>query len=107
MRNSISKEIDQQRDKITTLKAALENAASSFGESDRRTQNWQIALNKAQAELLGLERELKSNDALLADYAKESERAGEAQGDLEGGTKRAHTSFAELGELLKRGKHLC
>ena len=65
-RNSaLGKEIDAQKDKISTLKSALDNAASSFGESDRRTQNWQIQLNKAEAELAGMERELKNNNNAL------------------------------------------
>jgi phage-related minor tail protein len=57
----LNKEIDAQREKIATLKAALDNAASSFGENDRRTQNWQIQLNKAQAELNDMESELSDN----------------------------------------------
>ena len=60
-RNTVlNKEIEAQRDKISTLKSALENAATSFGENDKRTQAWQIQLNKAEAELIGMERELKS-----------------------------------------------
>ena len=47
----LNKEIDAQKSKIETLRAALQNASESFGENDRRTQNWQIQLNKAQAEL--------------------------------------------------------
>ncbi|MCL2105808.1 MAG: phage tail protein [Oscillospiraceae bacterium] len=97
----LNREIDQQKEKITTLRAALENAASSFGENDRRTQNWQIQLNKAQTELIGMERELKSNNDLLAGYAKEQAAAGKASGEMGDGTKRAHASFADLGELLK------
>ncbi len=54
----LNKEIDAQKEKISTLQAALKNASESFGENDRRTQNWQIALNKAQAELNGMEKEL-------------------------------------------------
>lgn len=47
-RNAVlNKEIDAQKEKISTLKAALDNATSSFGENDRRTQNWQIQLNRA------------------------------------------------------------
>jgi len=61
----------------------LENAASSFGENDRRTQNWQIALNKAQAELIGMERELKGNNDLLSKLAKEQEAAGRASGGMD------------------------
>jgi len=101
-RNTVlTREIDQQKDKVATLKAALENAASSFGENDRRTQNWQIALNKAQAELIGMERELKTNADLLGKLSREEEAAGKASGEMGEGTKRAHASFADLGSLLK------
>jgi chromosome segregation ATPase len=101
-RNTVlNKEIEAQRDKVSTLRAALDNASASFGESDKRTQNWQIQLNRAQAELNGMERELRDNDAALAAFAKESKAAGDAQGDVADGTKRAHASFADLGGLLK------
>ena len=39
------REIDAQKAKTTELERALANASESFGESDRRTQNWQIQLN--------------------------------------------------------------
>ena len=47
----LGKEIDAQKKKIETLRQALENASTSFGENDRRTQQWQIQLNNAQAAL--------------------------------------------------------
>ena len=47
----LNKEIETQKQKIETLKAALDNAATSFGENDKRTQNWQIQLNNAEAAL--------------------------------------------------------
>ena len=47
--NVLNKQIDAQKEKIATLKAALENSAASFGENDKRTQNWQVQLNNAQA----------------------------------------------------------
>lgn len=44
-RNAVlNKEIDAQKQKIETLRSALKNASESFGENDRRTQNWQIQL---------------------------------------------------------------
>ena len=53
-RNTVlNKEIDAQKEKVKALEAALKNASESFGENDRRTQNWQIQLNKVQAELNG------------------------------------------------------
>ena len=46
VRNQVlGKEIEAQKSKIETLRAALENSASSFGENDSRTKNWQIQLN--------------------------------------------------------------
>lgn len=47
----LNKEIEAQKQKIETLRAALANAAESSGENDRRTQNWQIQLNNATAAL--------------------------------------------------------
>ena len=61
----LSKEIDEQKNKIELLKQALDNASTSFGENDRRTQQWQIKLNNAQATLNDLEKELKGNNDTL------------------------------------------
>jgi phage-related minor tail protein len=36
----LAKQIDAQKDKIETLRKALENASDSFGENDKRTQQW-------------------------------------------------------------------
>lgn len=47
----LGKEIESQKTKIETLRAALANSAESFGENDARTKNWQIQLNNADAAL--------------------------------------------------------
>ena len=47
----LTKEIETQKQKIEVLRQALQNAADSFGETDRRTQSWQIQLNNAEAAL--------------------------------------------------------
>lgn len=78
----LNKEIGAQKGKVETLRAALDNASASFGESDKRTQNWQIQLNKAQAELNGMERELAANNTELAAAGKEFDRAGSEAGDF-------------------------
>jgi phage-related protein len=108
-RNAVlSKEIDQQKDKITTLKAALENAASSFGENDRRTQAWQIQLNKAQAELNGMERELGDNEqaletmgAEMTDDAKDADKLGDEVEQSGKDAEDAGGRFEKLGGVLK------
>lgn len=73
----LGKEIEAQKAKIETLRAALENSATSFGENDSRTKNWQIQLNNAGAELNRLEGELKANNDALSDFGNEADGAGD------------------------------
>ena len=108
-RNAVlNKEIDTQKDKITTLKAALDNAASSFGENDRRTQNWQVQLNKAEAELNGMERELSGNEKALAETgnefqegAKDADKFGDEVQESGKQADDAGGRFEKLGGVLK------
>jgi len=48
---------------------------------DRRTQNWQIQLNKAQAELNGMEHELDANEKALAGFSDETDDNAENMSD--------------------------
>lgn len=90
----LNKAIDAQKDKISTLESALKNAADSFGENDRRTQNWAIQLNNAKAELNGMERELGNSADAADDLGDElKETGGEAESS--GG------KFEKLGSVLK------
>lgn len=78
-RNTVlNKEIDAQRQKIETLRAALQNASDSFGENDRRTQNWQIQLNNAEAALNGMERELSANERAIESLSQQETEAVDA-----------------------------
>jgi chromosome segregation ATPase len=72
----LNKEIAAQKDKIETLKSALSNTSDSFGETDKRTQSWQIQLNKAQAELNDMERELGKNEKALDGVGDEMKDTG-------------------------------
>lgn len=72
----LRKEIDEQTTKIDTLRKALQNAATSFGENDRRTQNWQIQLNNAEAALNDMNRELDENEKAIKEGGKAAEKSG-------------------------------
>lgn len=67
----LNKEIEAQKEKIETLEKALQNAATSFGENDKRTQAWQIQLNNAKATLNGMEKELEQKNKALYTTGKE------------------------------------
>ena len=71
----LNNEIEAQKQKIETLRSALANASESFGENDRRTQNWQIQLNNATAALNNMERELEQNEKAIDELGDEMQQA--------------------------------
>ncbi len=104
----LTKQIDAQKEKIEMLRKALENASDSFGENDRRTQQWAVQLNNAQAELNNMERELKQNEKALdgvADEFDDAEKQADQFGDelKDAGDKAddAGGRFQKLGGVLK------
>lgn len=106
-RNAVlNKEIDAQKEKVSTLEKALANAAESFGENDRRTLSWQTQLNNANAELNNLERELKDSQEEVKKLNREKveklvnglKTAGEIAGKvLVAGLKAAAAAMAAIG----------
>ena len=92
----LNKEIDQQKQKIETLRSALANAAESFGENDRRTQSWQIQLNNAEAALNDMNRELDENEKAIKEGGKAAEESGSK---LEGFGKVLKTVGVALGAV--------
>lgn len=92
----LSREIEAQRSKVTTLAAALDNAASSFGESDSRTQNWRIQLNNATATLNDMERELGENTAKIDEL---STAAGSSEGEFKDAASGADKLGREVDDL--------
>jgi TP901 family phage tail tape measure protein len=106
-RNAVlNKEIDAQKDKISTLEKALANAANSFGENDKRTLAWQTQLNNANAELNKMERELKEsqeqvkrlNREKIDDLINGLKKAGDIAGKtLVAGLKAAAAAMAAIG----------
>ncbi len=104
----LEKSIDAQKSKIETLRNALNNASTSFGETDKRTQAWQIKLNEAEAELNKMERELQNNNKQLdnaSDEFKDAEKSADKFGDeVEDAGKQSEDSskkFQALGGVVK------
>lgn len=96
----LGKEIEAQKAKIQTLKSALDNSATSFGENDSRTKNWQIQLNNAQATLNGLEGELKENNSALSKFADEADGAGDDAKTAAKDTGHLENAVDELGSQM-------
>jgi phage-related protein len=103
-----NKQIDEQKNKVAELQKALENSANSFGEADKRTQNWQIQLNNATAALNEMERTAQGNSDKIRDIGRGFDDAGnkvdefgnvveESADDV----KTADSAFSELGTTVK------
>ena len=59
-RNKIlNEQIEKQKEKISVLKNALAQSSEKYGENDKKTNNWKVSLNKAEAELSRMESSLK------------------------------------------------
>ena len=59
-RNEIlNEQIERQKEKISVLKNALAQSSEKYGENDKKTNNWKVSLNKAEAELSRMESSLK------------------------------------------------
>ena len=63
----LSRQLLSQQDKVQTLRDALKNAATSFGEADRRTQSWQTQLLNAERDQIKLERSLEETNKAIED----------------------------------------
>ncbi len=61
----LERQLLQQKDKVDTLRAALQNAAAQYGEADSRTQQWAAQLNNAEAAQFDLEHAIEENNAAL------------------------------------------
>lgn len=54
----LSRQVNNQKEKIDALKTALENARKKYGENSDQVRNWKTQLNNAEADLAKLNREL-------------------------------------------------
>lgn len=78
----LQRQLLQQKDKVETLRAALQNAAEKYGEADKRTQNWIIQLNNAEAAQYDLEHSIEENDKALQSETKTMVGLGDVVDDL-------------------------
>ena len=54
----LNEQIERQKEKIETLKGALQQSSEKYGENDKHTNNWRTSLNKAEAKLSKVEKNL-------------------------------------------------
>ena len=76
------KQVANQRDRVATLEKALKEAAERYGETDKRTKQWQTSLNNAKTELVKMEGHMDDNNKAIKTFGKETDESREKIGGL-------------------------
>ena len=96
----LERQILSQKDKISVLKDALSESAKQYGESDKRTQNWQVSLNKAEAELQRMNGELDENREAQAQTQQATDETALSFEAFEGESKGLGDALASVSSKL-------
>lgn len=89
----LGRQMLNQITKVQEARKALQAMAREYGEADKRTKDWQITLNKAEAELAQTRRELEKTTKELNEYGNEAKQAGAASGDVDGKSSSLFSTF--------------
>lgn len=73
----LNKKIEEQKSKINVLKNALAQAEQETGKNSDTTKKWQIQLNNAEAELNGMNKELKDQHGNLEKSGEKALKLGD------------------------------
>jgi tetratricopeptide (TPR) repeat protein len=92
--------LEQQTQKVEYLRAALENARKEYGDTDRRTLQWQESLNKAETELIKINKEVEENSKALSKAKDDMKKYGLAADEVKEQSAQFGDVLANLTEKL-------
>lgn len=105
----LNRQILTQRDKLAELEKGLDASAKKYGESDKRTMQWQQAVYDATTELNKMERQLRETGDEVQDVGEdmgEAEEATSSWGDVMKGTLLADAVKAGVKALANAVKEV-
>jgi hypothetical protein len=95
------KQIEEQQKKIEEMRKALKLATDTYGESDKRTKDWQIQLNRSEADLFKLTRTLEQNEKELEEARKETDESARSWGFFRQNVNEAEEGTKSFSDTLK------
>ena len=95
----LQRQLEQQKDKVKTLQDALTASAKKYGEADKRTQDWVVKLNNAEAAQYELEHAIEENNEAIENQGKEMTGMGDA---LDGVADKLGISQSYISRLEKK-----
>ncbi len=99
--SNLESRIEKQKEKIEVLKGALENASAEYGETDKKTLNWQNSLNKAEAELILLQNEVEKNNKTLQENADSLKENSNEIKKIGNESEQSGRKAFSLGDIIK------
>lgn len=99
-------EIEQQEEKVKALAQAVVDASAAYGDADKRTDGYRQSLNRAQRELIEMNRELEQTEKYLKEAGESADGTassidgfGKELKDLDGAGTGLGNIVGKLGEL--------
>lgn len=100
----LTKQVDQQKEKIATLRGALDDAKKKYGENSDQVKSWQMQLNSAEADLSKLNRELDDVKKHTTGVGKVKTEFEEIKGKIEQAKEKMEGFKKVLGGIGKAVK---
>ena len=97
----LNKQIDEQKNKVNILKDALAQSQKETGNNSATTQKWQIDLNKAEAELIKLTKEVQSNEEKMRNSQTSIDGASSSVREFANDADSTSKSVFSLGDMIK------
>lgn len=97
----LQRQLDQQKEKVKTLRDALERAKTEYGEADKRTDSWRIQLLNAERDEIKLQRALRDTNDAIEEEGKASDHAADALSELGSSTEDASKKTSVFAGVLK------
>lgn len=96
----LNQQILTQQEKVEALEGALAAAADTYGEADTKTQGYRASLNKAQEDLIKMEKALRENTDELAAAGVEADNFSGGLEDLQQRTGKWADNLGEAEQAL-------
>jgi len=97
----LDKQLESQTDKVNTLKKAMESSATQYGENDKKTKDWQIQLNNAEADLNKLNSEIGQNKDAMQSAINPTDDLGKEIKQVGDNADKAGGHALNMGDIIK------
>lgn len=97
----LEKQLESQANKVDVLKKAMSSSADQYGENDKKTKDWQIQLNNAEADLNKLNSEIGQNKDEMQKAINPTDDLGKEIKQMGDNADKAGGHALNMGDVIK------